>query len=493
MRGTRNSWLVLCAMTGSLSMIMLDQTVVSVALPTMSRELPLSPTGQQWVVNAYVLALAALVALGGKLGDRFGGVTTFRLGVTVFFVASLGCGFAPHGPLGEPWIIAFRVLQGAGAALMTPASATIVTNAFPAATRGRAMAVYAGISQVFLAVGPLIGGVLTEAVSWRTVFWLNVPVGLAALVLVRVARPENVRSPAATVRAGSVVLLVLGVGTTVLAVQQAAAWGWDSPATLLSLAAGLTLSAVFVMTQLRTAEPLVEVRLFARRAFLGNVIVLGLVQFGLLAVVLFGSLYLQDLLGLSPLAAGLGVLPLILPITVAAQLGGRWYDRSGVRRPVLTGLAVATVGLAGWAAALPQLGYVLQVPGMVITGVGLGLVASPTNTDALGRVTRAERSQASGLVQTVRQIGGTLGVAIIGAVVLGIEREGTRTPVPQQAADAITVGFVLAAVVFAAALVMGFLLLPRDRVGDDAESEIPLGSRAAASDAVPDRARRDVE
>ena len=158
MRGTRNSWLVLCAMTGSLSMIMLDQTVVSVALPTMSRELPLSPTGQQWVVNAYVLALAALVALGGKLGDRFGGVTTFRLGVTVFFVASLGCGFAPHGPLGEPWIIAFRVLQGAGAALMTPASATIVTNAFPAATRGRAMAVYAGISQVFLAVGPLIGG-----------------------------------------------------------------------------------------------------------------------------------------------------------------------------------------------------------------------------------------------------------------------------------------------------------------------------------------------
>ncbi len=147
---SRNRWLVLIAMTGALSMIMLDQTVLSVALPSMSRDLPLPATGQQWVVNAYVLAMASLVALGGKLGDRFGGVTIFRLGVVTFFLASMACGLAPHGPLGEPWLIAARVLQGAGAALMMPASAAIVFGAFGVSERGRAMAIYAGISQVFL-------------------------------------------------------------------------------------------------------------------------------------------------------------------------------------------------------------------------------------------------------------------------------------------------------------------------------------------------------
>lgn len=453
-------------MTGSLSMVMLDQTVVSVALPAMTRELPLTPTGQQWVVNAYVLAMAALVALGGKLGDRWGGVTAFRAGVALFFVASMACGLAPPGDLGEPWILAARAVQGAGAALMMPVSAAIVTDTFSPGERGRAMAIYVGISQVFLAVGPLVGGVLTESVSWRLVFWLNVPVGLAALALVHLARPADVRKPGGTVRATSVALLVGGVGAAVLAVQQAARWGWGSPATLLTLGAGLVLTAWFVRRQLHEDVPLVDVRLFARRAFLGDVVVLGLVQFGLLAVVLYASLYQQDLLGLSPIAAGAGVLPLIVPLAAAAQLGGRWYDRAGVRAPVLIGLAVSAVGLASWAASLPALTYGLQVPGMVVTGLGLGLVMSPTNTDALGRVAAAERSQAAGLVQTVRQLGGTLGVAVVGAIVLGLESAGTRAASPQSAADAITAGFACAAAVFVLAFVAGLRLLPRTRITD---------------------------
>jgi fucose permease len=275
-----------------------------------------------------------------------------------------------------------------------------------------------------------------------------------------------------TISAGSVLLLVVGIATTVLAVQQANAWSWLSPATLLTLATGLLLSTWFVLVQLRSGDPLVRVRLFARRSFAGNVAVLGLVQFGLLAVVLFGSLYLQDLLRLSPIQAGLGVLPLILPIAAAAQFGGRWYDKAGVRPPVLTGLAIAVLGLAGWAAALPQLGYPLQVPGMIVTGFGIGLVISPTNTDALGRVDAAERSQASGLVQTVRQLGGTFGVAIIGAVVLGIEGAGTAAGTgggsaagsAQNAADAVTVGFAVAAAAFAVALLVGWRLLSAVRV-----------------------------
>ncbi|MDO8209091.1 DHA2 family efflux MFS transporter permease subunit [Conexibacter sp. CPCC 206217] len=479
MAPARNRWLVLVAMTGSLSMIMLDQTVVTVALPSMGRDLPLSPTGQQWVVNAYVLAMAALVALGGKLGDKLGGVRTFRIGVAVFFLASMLCGLAPHGSLGEPWIISARVLQGAGAALMVPVSAAIVIGAFDVRERGRAMAVYTGISQVFLAVGPLLGGVLTESISWRTVFWLNVPVGIAALVMVHIARPDDSRQPGVRIAARSVVLLVGGIGTTVLAIQQASVWSWGSPATLLTLTAGLALTAWFVVGQLRATSPLVDVRLFARRAFLGNLVVLGLIQFALLAVILYSSIYLQELLHLSPISAGLGVLPLIVAIAAAAQLGGRWYDRGGVRPPALTGLAVATAGLAAWAASLPQLEYALQVPGMVLTGFGLGLIMSPTNTDALGRVTTAERSQASGLVQTVRQLGGTLGVAIIGTVVLGLEHRGAQVPTPHESADAITVGFACAAATFALALVAGWFLLSRERLDTGAQERSETLAAAA--------------
>ncbi|MFW0794524.1 MFS transporter [Gordonia sp. CPCC 205515] len=460
---TGNRWLTLFAMTGALSMIMLDQTVVTVALPSMTRDLGLSSSGQQWVVNAYVLAMAACVALGGKLGDRLGPVTCFRLGVITFFVASVFCGIAPAGG-GEFWILAARAAQGIGAALMMPVSAKIVMDAFPITERGRAMAVYAGVSQIFLAIGPLIGGALTEWVSWRAVFWLNVPVGVIALILVAVARPANERRRDAHISMGAAALLITGLFLTVLAIQQGSTWHWGSAATLVPLITGLLLTAAFVATQWRSATPLVAVRLFTRRAFTANLVTLGLVQFSLLATILFSTLYMQDLLHMSPMKAGLASLPLILPITVAAQLGGRWYDRRGNRPPVITGLAIATIGMICWTLALPHLDYTLQVPGMIITGFGLGLVFSPTNTDALSRVSTAERSQASGIVQTIRQLGGTLGVAVIGSIVMGIEHQVTRTPIPQHAADAITVGFWVATGVFALALGSAVVFLSRERI-----------------------------
>jgi MFS family permease len=182
---------------------------------------------------------------------------------------------------------------------------------------------------------------------------------------------------------------------------------------------------------------------------------------------------------MSPITAGLGVLPLIVALSGAAQLGGRWYDRSGVRPPALTGLALAVAGLAVWAAALPGLAYAGQVPGMVLMGFGLGLIMSPTNTDALGRVSPTERSQASGIVQTVRQLGGTLGVAVIGAVVIGLEHHGAHPATAQHAANAITVGFVCAAASFAIALVAGWLLLSRLRVSaGDGPNAKPLAQAA---------------
>jgi MFS family permease len=352
---------------------------------------------------------------------------------------------------------------------MVPTSGAIVISAFPVQERGRAMAAYAGISQIFLAAGPLIGGALTEAVSWRAVFWLNVPVGVAALVLVAIARPEQVRSPG-RISGSALVLLVGGLGATVLAVQEAASWGWHSALTLGVLAAGLAATAAFVVTQARVADPLVDLGLLRQRAFLGDVAVSGIVQFGLLAAVLHSSLYLQDLLNFSPVQTGVAVLAMILPITVAAQLGGRWFDRSGVRPPVLTGLAVSTLGMLTWTLALPHLSYPLQVPGMVLTGFGLGLTISPTNTDALSRVSAVQRSQASGVLQTLRQLGGTLGVAVVGAVVLGFEQGGTQAADPQAAADAVAAGFAISTAAFAIALLVAVWLLARDRVTADPEA-----------------------
>ncbi|WP_072803522.1 MFS transporter [Rhodococcoides yunnanense] len=480
---TRKSWLTLIAMTGSLSMIMLDQTVVTVALPTMTRDLPLSASGQQWVVNAYVLAMAAMVALGGKLGAKIGPVTAFRVGVVIFFIASALCGFAPSGSIGQEWIIAARSVQGIGAALMMPVSATVVMAAFPLSVRGKAMGIYVGVSQIFLAVGPLLGGALTEWVSWRAVFWLNVPVGLAALALVAFARPDNTRQKSITIRPISAVLMIVGIALTVYAVQQSSQWTWGSAKTLGLLAAGIAITTVFVISQVRSSDPLVDVKLFLQRAFSGNIVVLFASQFGLLAIVLYSTLYVQDLLNYSPMQAGIAALPLILPIAAGAQIAGRWYDRAGVRGPVLAGLLISTVGVAVWATTLHALSYPQQIPGMIITGFGLGLVFSPVNTDALGRVDASARAQASGIVQTVRQLGGTLGVAIIGAIVLSREHHGTtaahaaQNPAQQvidSAADAIAVGFYAAAIAFACALVAAYFMLSKDRVTEDDESADPV-------------------
>ena len=232
------------------------------------------------------------------------------------------------------------------------------------------------------------------------------------------------------------------------------------PISLVLLAAGVGLVAWFVARQLRSADPLIHLRLFADRGFTGDAVVMGLVQFGLLGIVLYSSIYLQELLGFGPMAAGLAALPLILPLTVGAQIGGRWFDRAGVRASVLAGLALCTVGIVAWLVALPALSYAWQIPGMLLVGVGLGLTLSPTNTDALGRVPDAERSQASGVVQTVRQVGGTLGVAVIGGVVLAL---GPALPGRTGTAESIAAGFGAAAVAFALAILAGAVLLGRTR------------------------------
>jgi EmrB/QacA subfamily drug resistance transporter len=345
-------WWVLATMTGSLSMVLIDETVVSVALPTIQRDLDTSQTGLQWVVNAYLLALAAFVAVGGRLAEMFGPGRVFRIGAVVFLAASAACGFAPT----EAALIAARAVQGVGAALMIPPSGAIVVNAFGVSERGRAMGIYAGVSMIFLALGPLLGGVLTEGWTWRAVFWINLPVGLAMLALAHVSLPRDEREDA-RLDWGGALTLVPALVMTVLALMQAQTWGWESPATLGLLAAGAVLLVAFVLVERRARAPLIALGLFTSRNFSVDNSVLALVQFALTGLTVFGAIYVQDLLGFGPIAAGLSLLPLTVPLLLLAPRAGRVYDRIGPRLLVGAGAGLLAISLSWSALVLDQLEY----------------------------------------------------------------------------------------------------------------------------------------
>ncbi len=409
-------WLVLFAMTGSLSMIMLDVTVMGVALPSISHDLGMSATGEQWAMNAYLLAIASLVAIGGRSADSLGRVRCFVVGMTVFATASALCGAATSAGA----FIAARAAQGLGAALMQPASSTIVISSFAPGERGKAMGVYVGIPMLFLTLGPVLGGLITTWWSWHWCFFLNLPVAALALTLTAVARPHEGPRQRMRISPASVILYLGGLPAFVFGLQQGVEWGWDSPAVLVPLIGGLGLVILFVTAEWKRDRPLLAVRLFEDRGFVGNACVLFCTQFALTGQVIFMSKYFQQELEFSPRDAGIGLLPLMLPTMLIVHVAGRMYDKVGARRPVMIGTLLAALGLAIEAIAAPFLQYIPVAIGMAVFGLGIGFTMSPTNTDALSRVGPERRGQASGLLGTLRQVAGSLGIAIIGAaVVLG--------------------------------------------------------------------------
>ncbi len=411
-------WWVLATMTGSLSMIMIDQTVVGVALPSMQRGLGLSATGVQWVVNSYLLVLAVLVALGGRLGDMLGQERMFRIGVATFVAASAAVGLAQS----ELWVIVARGLQGVGAALMLPATGAIVVNAFDPGERGKAMGIYAGTSMVFLALGPLVGGLLTQLVSWRAAFYINLPIGLVTLIaahytLQTSSRPAGERAESADPVGAA--LLVGGLGSLVLAMMQAEQWGWGSPAVLGLLAAAAVIAPMFVAWELRQEQPLIRLQLFRSGNFAIDNIVLLAVQFALIGVSVFGAIWVQDVLGFGPITAGLSLLPLTLVLLPTAPIAGKLNDQHGPRALLGTGTILLSLALAWLAIVLPKQSYAWVIPAYVAIGVALGLTISAASTDALNAAEPAERGEASGITQMMRQVGGAIGLAVLGTVISG--------------------------------------------------------------------------
>src|ERR1700759_4549169 len=263
--GGRSRNLILAAMIFAVAMTFIDQTIVSIAVPQLQRELGLSSTGVQWAVNAYLLSLASLFAFGGRLTDTLGHRKMVTLGVIIFAAASALCGLTPKGSIAEAWIVTFRAVQGVGGALMFPAALAIVVQTFDLHQRGRALALFFGVAGGLTAIGPVLGGFLTQW-TWRAIFWVNLPVSAVGLVLIAMAQPKTDSRPARLDYRG-LVLIAAGVGLSVFGFQQSDVWGWSNPAIWLSIVAGLVLLVAFALVELRTESPLIDVRIFRIRPF----------------------------------------------------------------------------------------------------------------------------------------------------------------------------------------------------------------------------------
>jgi EmrB/QacA subfamily drug resistance transporter len=412
-------WWTLGAMCFALFMIMLDNTVVNVALPSIQRDLGSSLSGLEWTVNGYTLAFAVLLATGGRLGDIFGRRRIFILGVILFTVSSATAGLAPD----TTSLVASRITQGLGAALMMPATLSIVTNAFEASERGKAIGTWAGVSALALAIGPVLGGFLTEHVSWRAIFYINVPVGIgavaAALFAVRESRDETVGRE---VDYTGVAVLTAGLTALVLALIEGNSWGWGSTAIVGLLAGAVVLLIAFVAIELRVRVPMVEFGLFGDRNFIGANVVALIVSFAMLAQFFFIALYMQNILGYTPLEAGVRFLPATLMIVLIAPLAGRLTDRIGPRIPITVGLTLVAAALFVLTRIHVSTTYTDIWPSFVLMGVGMALVMSPMSTAAMNAVAEAKAGIASGILSMWRMVGGTLGIAVIGAVFQGAAR-----------------------------------------------------------------------
>jgi EmrB/QacA subfamily drug resistance transporter len=412
----------------ALFMVMLDNTVVNVALPSIQRSFDASLSSLEWTINAYSLAFAVFLVTGGRLGDIFGRRKVFLIGVVVFAAASATIGFAPS----EGWLVASRAVQGLGAALMMPGTLSIITNTFPPAERGRAIGTWAGVSAIALALGPLLGGWLTEDVSWRAIFFINLPVAAVAVAVTLFATHES-RDETATreVDIPGIAALTVGLTALVLALVEANAWGWGSARIIGLFAVAIVGLTAFVVLERRSHAPIVDFTFFKSRSFLGANVVAFAISFGMFAVFFFLALYMQNILGYSPLETGVRFLPSTLVIMVAGPLSGRLADRVGPRTPLVIGLSLVTISLAWQSRIQVDTSFGFLVVPFILLGLGMGFTMSPMSTAAMNAVDRTKAGVASGTLSMTRMVGGTFGVAALGALVASVGRHDLAESLPR--------------------------------------------------------------
>ncbi|MBA3263689.1 MAG: MFS transporter [Thermoleophilaceae bacterium] len=406
-------WWTLAAMCFALFMIMLDNTVVNVALPSIQDDLGVSLSGLEWTVNIYTLTFAVLLVTGGRLGDILGRRRMFLVGVVVFALSSAAIGVAPD----EGWLVAGRALQGAGAAFMMPATLSIITVTFPPEERGKAIGTWAGVSALALAIGPVVGGALAEYVSWRAIFFLNLPVAVGAVAVTLFAtRESRDESQRHTIDWAGMATLSIGLSALVFALVEGNAWGWGSGRIVALLAVAVGGLGGFALIEPRVREPMVDFSLFRSRTFLGANFVAFIVSFAMFAMFFFTALYLQNILGYSAVEAGVRFLPSTLMIVLIAPLSGRLADRVGPRPLMVSGLALTAFALLLQTRISVDTGYGLLLPAFILMGIGMALVMSPMSTAAMNSVAPEKAGVGSGILSMSRMVGATFGVAALGAL-----------------------------------------------------------------------------
>jgi EmrB/QacA subfamily drug resistance transporter len=433
-------------------MTAVDNTVVNVALPSIQRDLGLGQSALEWIVNGYILAFAGLLLTGGKLGDLYGRKRVFLLGVAVFTGASLLGGFADT----ETLLIGARVLQGVGAALATPATLAIISAAFPEQERGKAIGIWAAVGALGFAVGPVTGGALAQHLHWSWIFWINVPVGLLALLVGRRTIVES-RDDSVGRRIDLPGVATSGAGLLALtyALIEANRYGWSSPTILGLFAAAALAFTVFVRHELRTEEPMLDLSLFRSRIFTGGNTILVLNGFGLFGIFFFLSLYLQGIVGLSAVQGGLAFMPLAAVLIVAAPLSAKLAERFGAARVVASGMLLFGVGLYLISRADVGSDYLDVLPGLLIAALGSALT-TPLTTAILSSVPVEQAGVASGALNTSRELAGSLGIAVMGAILAARESASLSHGATAQAA--FVSGYSLALVIGAAVMVAGAII-----------------------------------
>ncbi|MFF6888513.1 MFS transporter [Streptomyces sp. NPDC012421] len=445
-----NPWLTLIAVAFGLFMVGLDGSVVAIANPEIGRDLHASTSDLQWVTNSYLLALAAALILGGKLGDRFGRRTLYLVGVAGFTLASVAIGLA--GSI--EGVIAFRALQGFFGALLMPNTLGLLRAVFPPKKFGMAVGIWAMVSSVSTALGPIVGGLLVQHVDWESVFYINAPIGVIALAFSAAVLPQSRNERAAQEKFDvlGVVLLAAGTLLLVFGVVKGETWGWTSGGTLGAIGAGLLLLVLFGCWQTRVSSPLLPMRLFRNPALTIGTVITALNFFVLLGVIFFVMIYLQNVRGFTPVEAGVRTLPLSLASVAASPLGAALTDKFGPRLTMPLGMAlqgIACFTMLSWDA---HSSYALLWPPFVALGLGVGMVMASSSDAIVGNAPVEDAGVAGGLQATALQIGGALGTSVlvslissrVGATLTGeLTTAGAPAPVAAgllEAKDAVAMG-----------------------------------------------------
>ena len=410
--GYERRWWILVVLCMSLLVIGLDNTILNVAMPTLVRELGASNSQLQWMVDAYVLVFAGLLLTAGSLSDRFGRRLVLSIGLGVFGAGSAASAFAVSAPM----LIGTRALMGIGGAMIMPSTLSILTNVFPSHERGRAIGIWAGVSGLGIGIGPLVGGALLDNFWWGSVFLVNVPIVLVAIVAGRLIVPNSKDPNAPRLDPFGAGLSIVGLISLVFSIIEAPTRGWTDPAILSGFALALVVIATFVWWEVRSDHPMLNVRFFENPRFTAASMSITLVFFAMFGSMFFMSQYLQFLLGYSPLQAGIRQMPVALVMIIVAPVAGLLVNKLGNKLLVCTGMTVAATGLFMFSRTTIGSDYWNMLPSIIVLVIGMALTMTPATESIMGSLPREKAGVGSAMNDTTRQIGGALGVAVLGSI-----------------------------------------------------------------------------